>query len=230
MAMLGQMTAGAAHEMNNPLMVISGNAQKLHHLVRGDDAMDATKGVIEASEKLSGLIGALHVLASPPEPNFEGVSVGALVDGAVSVAVERHGEGARERVVIEVEEGLPEVWVDAGQMRDVITELVLNGLESAEDAKVRVISRFDDQDGRVEMRIADTGPGMGRKTLEHACDPFYSCREAGRGVGLGLARSRRFAEMNGCEWKLESEVGVGTSAQIGIPHRRGEEAAAGQAA
>ena len=230
MAMLGRLTAGAAHEMNNPLMVISGNAQKLHHLVRGDEAMDATVGVIEASEKLSDLIGALHMLASPPEPKFAGVRAGELVDGAVSIVVARYGEAARERIVIDTEEGLPDVWVDGGQMRQVIAELVLNGLESDEDAKVRVMTRFGDRDGRVDMRIVDTGPGMGRKTLEHACDPFYSHREAGRGVGLGLARSRRFAEMNGCEWKLNSEVGVGTSAEIGIPHRRAENAASGRAA
>ncbi len=234
MAMLGRMTAGAAHEMNNPLAVISGNAQKLRCLVRGDEAMDTTNTIIDASEKLSDLISALHTLASPPEPEFEVVEPEGLIESAVTLALTRLGEQVHDkvsdRIIIEVEDALPEVWVDAGQIRQVIAELVLNGLESSPDAEVRVLARLSDRDGRLEVRIADNGPGMSRETLGHACDPFFSHRDAGRGVGLGLARSRRFAEMNGCGWMLSSEIGVGTSVEIRVPLLSGRDAATDRAA
>lgn len=220
---LAQVSAGAAHEMNNALTLISGQAQGL--MRSGSDpglVAPAAKSIVRASERLSELISALHFFAKPPKPQAHLASPEKLVRDAVDQAVRRRREESirshdvrSDSTIIPIfEGGLPEVRVDSAQMCDAVTELVLNAIQSQPKGRVEVRVHADPGDDRLIISVADDGVGMNEETLAHAFDPFFSSRPAGRRTGLGLARARRLVELNGGVIEIVSTPGEGTTARI----------------
>ncbi len=134
MARLGELTAGAAHEMNNPLTVISGRAQTLASRLTDEGDKSSAQAIVEASHRLSNLITRLHLVASPPAPMLGGGSLADLLALVVRDAKERTaGRGARApmtgvRVVIE--SPVPPVRMDKELMRSALLEIVVNAIES----------------------------------------------------------------------------------------------------
>ena len=222
---LTQVTAGAAHEMNNALTVISGQAQGL--LKANDLALvhPAAKSLVRAAERLSELISALHFFANPPAPKAREASIERFVRDAIDDAVRRtRTEASRSRdarsdstIIPIFEAGFAEVRVDPAQMSEAVTELVLNAIQSQPKGRVEVRVHADPDDGRLNISVADDGVGMNEQTLAHAFDPFFSERPAGRRTGLGLAKARRLVELNQGVIELESTPGKGTVARIVLP-------------
>lgn len=222
---LAQVSAGAAHEMNNSLTVISGQAQGL--LKANDLALvhPAARSIERAAGRLSELISALHFFANPPAPKTREASVERIVRDAIDAAVRRtRAEASKSRdarsdstIIPIFEVGIPEVRVDPSQMSDAVTELVLNAIQSRPRGRVEVRVHADADDGRLIISVADDGVGMNEETLEHAFDPFFSERPAGRRTGLGLSKARRLVELNHGVIEIESVPDEGTTARIVLP-------------
>jgi len=208
---LGEMAAGAAHEMNNPLTVISGRSQLLAG--RLDDPKDrASAGAIaEAAQDLSNLITSLRILADPPSPATQRMRVRDVVADAVSLAHARGGLGGR--VAQQGDAG--EAEFDPGLIQSALAEVLLNALEASPEGAVDVIASRTDECIRVEVR--DRGPGFSERAIRHAFDPFFSEKPAGRQTGLGLARARRLVELHGGEMGLANEAGGGALVWMEFP-------------
>src|SRR5690606_10090922 len=184
MVRLGQMAAGAAHEMNNPLTVISGRSQLLLDSAAEESARSAAGAIVEASHRLSDLITALHVFADPPTPEAETVRIGDLVRGVGQSVRDRLGAGVHPSSVLS---GAPDrARLDAGLVSRILAELVGNALETGSPATIGV--RVDALDDCLVFEVADRGPGLSDRALRHAFDPFFSEKPAGRQPGLGLTR------------------------------------------
>ena len=216
LARLGEMAAGAAHEMNNPLAVISGRAQLLSmHLAKGSKDQQAASQIYEQSQKLSDMITALHLFAEPPQAQVRATSVNDVMEQAVQLVRKRNPKLPALR--FHSPEKLPLLRTDKEHLAAAISELMLNAYEANPSSGVKVATQVDPLDGRLILKVVDDGVGMDAHTLEHAFDPFFSAKPAGRQPGLGLARAQRFVEAIGGQIELVSQLAKGTTATILIP-------------
>jgi HD-like signal output (HDOD) protein/signal transduction histidine kinase len=216
MVRLGQMAAGAAHEMNNPLTVISGRAQLLFETANDESARSAAGAIVEASHRLSDLITALHVFADPPTPEPETVRIADLIRGVGQAVRDRLGSGVHLSAALS---GAPDrAWLDGGMVSRILTELVGNAAETG--SPVSITARVDALDDCLVFEVADRGPGLSDRALRHGFDPFFSEKPAGRQPGLGLTRARRLAELLGGSLSLANARDLGAVATLTLPRWR----------
>lgn len=219
-AKLGEFAAGAAHEMNNPLTVISGQSQLLEGRVPDRSAKMALDAIRAATSQLSELIGALHAFASPPEPRRGVTDVRKLVCGAIGDACAAHELDASGNVEIEMDEPFPDAWLDERQIRLVLTEVTSNAIEASDGGKTIVRVEIDPMDDRLVLSVEDEGQGLTPDRLASAFDPFFSDKPAGRRVGLGLAKARRLVDQHGGNLVLENLESGGLAARVSLPNWR----------
>ncbi|MEZ6243875.1 MAG: HDOD domain-containing protein [Phycisphaerales bacterium] len=218
---LGEMSAGAAHEMNNPLTIIRGRSQLLADRLQDPREKAAARAIAEASGRLAQLITAMHALASPPRPKLERHDAMQLVDEAIEVAKKRTGTNASVRVTTQTI--VAPVVADREQLVAALAELISNAIEAAPGEIVELRVQTDPDDGRFVCRVVDRGPGLSDRAARHAFDPFFSEKAAGRQTGLGLARARRFAELHAGDVSLAKAPGRGTIATLSIPSGLGRQ-------
>lgn len=214
MAKLGEMAAGAAHEMNNPLTVISGRAQLLLEAADNESVRSAAGAIVESSHRLSELISALHIFAEPPKPVPESVDVRSLLHSVARTIRDRMGMGVE--LSIETGGGPQKATLDPNLVERILTELVANAVETGTPTTMAV--RIDPLDDCLVFEVADAGPGLSERALRHAFDPFFSEKPAGRQPGLGLARARRLAELLGGTLTVSNGRDSGAVATFSVPN------------
>ncbi len=233
---LGEMAAGAAHEMNNPLTVIRARSQLLVRRLTNAGDRAAAEAIAQGSSQISDLITSMHLLANPPTPSLGSIRPLELAESAVRKALQR--TELEVEIKIDVPSYLPLMSVDVELFSLALSELVANAVQSlapetgetpAQAAKVRVQAQIDSTDDRICFLVEDQGAGMSEHTLAHAFDPFFSERPAGRRRGMGLARARSIVAAHRGTLTLESVPGSGTRASLELPVWRAEQSM-GQAA
>lgn len=221
-----QLAYGAGHEINNPLANIATRAQSLLPGERDPERRRRLAAIIDQAFRARDMIGGLMLFARPPKPVRRGVSAQSIV----AAAVEAVDAAARARAVrIAVDAPTREIvgdW-DSSQLEEAVRAVLLNAIEAGSgsgEIRVHVGLNADEaaakDTGRprtCRVQIEDDGPGMDRDTLARAFDPFFSGREAGRGIGLGLSKVWRFVEINGGRTTIESRYGAGTTVSIHLP-------------
>lgn len=219
MARLGEMAAGAAHEMNNPLAVISGRSQLLSTTLPGGSKEQQTAKTIErAAHRLSDLISALHSFADPPQPQRRPVDLAAVLNQAIEQA--RTTLSARDTppdISLKLRDQLPTAQMDAEQLCKAMFELISNATQAAPGGAVQVVAHLEASGESVVIQVIDDGDGMDEHTLAHALDPFFSARAAGRRVGMGLPRAQQLITGHGGTLNLRSAPGKGTTATVRLP-------------
>jgi len=214
---LGEIAAGAAHEMNNPLAVISGRSQLLAGQLADPRQRVMAQQIFEQSQRLSDIISDLMDYAKPPPAKPVPCAVAELIAQASQLAKSKDDPADRN---IELDLGdTPTVMVDAAQVSAALAEILLNACQATEPAggQVKIQSAFDPHSNRVAITIADNGCGMDEHVLKHAFDPFFSSRQAGRRRGMGLAKALRWVEASGGVIRLESRPMQGTRCLILLP-------------
>jgi signal transduction histidine kinase/HD-like signal output (HDOD) protein len=212
MAAAGEIAAGAAHEMNNPLAIISGRSQLLVQRLEDPDLKGMAGQIVERSHELSDMITALRSVSEPAIPSVRSIDPGDLLETAVKEICGKNKEN--HQLKLELEEDLPQVNVDPTQIARAVRELVHNAFEADPDAQVVVRVQIDGLDGRLKIQVKDNGPGLSEHALAHAFDPFFSDKPAGRQPGLGLALARRFIEAHHGRLTLENGSTGGAVATI----------------
>jgi signal transduction histidine kinase len=231
---LAEFAAGAGHEINNPLAVISGQAQYLlGHAADWFDpeiAEEATRSlhaVVAQTRRIHGILRDLMLFARPGPPCPGWFDLPTLV-GEVAAAL---AELARERRVRLELAALPQrvaVCADAGQVRVALTCLVRNAVEAAPaEGWARVALAEPPGEQVVAIAVEDSGPGPDPAQVESLFDPFYSGRTAGRGRGLGLPIAWRLARQQGGDVRLEpARAGGPTRFLLSLPRPLGQESGA----
>jgi putative nucleotidyltransferase with HDIG domain len=215
---IAEMAAGAAHELNNPLAVISGRAQ----LLLGGEADPNKKQMLEQiglrAVDISDIITDLMAFARPRQPQKTLVLPKQLIDEAMNkIAVKRNIKQVESEMA--GVENTAEVFIDKQQIVQVLGYILDNALDSYQSGTgpIRIEGQNALEDRSVEIRIIDRGCGMDEATLSQATRPFFSARPAGRKRGMGLAHAKRLLVINGGSLQLISQPGKGTTVIITLP-------------
>lgn len=214
---VGEMAAGAAHEMNNPLAVISGRSQLLASQLSDQKLKHAANTIAEQSHRLSQIITDLMEFAKPVPPKTKESDLAELLDRAIYEA-KNTIEGGKQRIELTMSE-VPPVIVDPQQVQSAFVQVLHNALQATDeiDGQITIHAAYDAFSGRVVVSVTDNGRGMDEETLKRAFDPFFSSMPAGRRRGLGLAKALRWIESSGGSIRLESNVKHGTRAMVLLP-------------
>jgi putative nucleotidyltransferase with HDIG domain len=214
---VGEMAAGAAHEMNNPLAVISGRSQLLAAQLEDPKLKASAHLIYDQSHRLSQIITELMDFAKPVPPTLIEIDPAELVERALHEA-KTHTDPADR--TIEVTFGdVPMVRVDRDQVCGAMLEVIENALQATDQKSgaITIHGAFDQLSNQVVITIADNGVGMEEQTLKRAFDPFFSAKQAGRRRGMGLSKALRWVEASGGSIKLESRPTRGTRALVLLP-------------
>lgn len=213
---LGEFAAGAGHEINNPVATIAGRAQLLLSGESDPERRHALEIIGGQALRIRDMIGDVMLFARPPEPRIERVELLSVVRQAVdSQADLRLKQSAKITVDIPAELTLSG---DRKQLLVLFSSLVRNSLEASDrpGIEIKLDARQDEHDGRTWTVITQTddGPGISGEVREHLFDPFYSGRPAGRGLGFGLSKCWRIAQMHGGEIHVLATEGRGATIEV----------------
>jgi signal transduction histidine kinase len=220
LAVAGKLAAGLAHEVGTPLNIISGRAEfALRHSPATDPRREDLEAIINQIDRISRVISGLLDVVRPASPKLEPLSVGAVVGELLPLL--RHA--ARQRgIVLEShrDDGDARVDGDAGQLQQVLLNLVVNALEATPaGGRVTISTRCSprgDRDG-VALTVADTGSGIAPDVAPRIFESFFTTKPRGQGTGLGLAICRDIAKTHGGEMTVTSRPGEGSTFALWVP-------------
>ena len=216
---LAEMAAGVAHELNNPLSVISGRAQLLAEAESDKEKGQALDQIKENAREVSAIIEDLMSFAEPRQPRPAQTDIKQMLDEAVQLTSQKTNV-EHINVQIEVPEDAKNVLVDSAQIVSAIANILCNSLESYTDKMGPIkITAEAEGDNLVKFQISDLGCGMDAETLQKATQPFFSSKPAGRKRGMGLAYAQRLIQLNKGSLEIISEPGSGTTVTISLPRK-----------
>lgn len=234
LASLAELAGGAGHEINNPLAVISGQAQYLlKQMQHADEQLEedpspalyvdalrtkfqkALQTILGQTQRIHLVLKDLIQFARPAKPNLEAVSLRGLLHEAAA-SLRSLAEIKKIQLDVAEPEAALGVRADAGQARTALGQLVRNALEAAAPEGWVGIG-FEQRADRVLIVVQDNGPGPAPAIREHLFDPFFSGRSAGRGRGLGLCTAWRLAREQGGDVRFEDAEGGLTRFVLELP-------------
>lgn len=218
LATIGEMAAQIAHEVRNPLNALGLNAEILSDELEGVGSSEASQ-ILSAIQgevsRLTEVTEAYLALGRLPKLKLECQSISQLVDELVRFQGEEL-DRAGVTVSVELPDALPQVFVDGGQLRQALLNLLLNAAEALEEhggGALRIVGFCEDDE--VTLAIEDDGPGMTAENVARVFDPFFSTKE--RGSGLGLPLTQRVIHEHGGRITCSSSLGAGTTFKIVLP-------------
>ena len=220
LAAVGEMAAGAAHELNTPLAVVSGRAQLMREKARTDKQRQTWALMAEQAQRISDIISELMDFASPPAPAAAPFDVGELLrEVAEAFSGSDHPQAKAVDVDITVGDATPPVHADRAQIRGVLLELMANAANAAAETpmRIRLACRPEEIRNAVLVTVEDDGAGMDEATADRVFTPFFSRQQAGRRRGLGLSRAKRCVESNGGRVWIKTRPGEGTTVFVRLP-------------
>jgi len=218
MAAVGTLTAGIAHELNNPLNNISLNAEALHEgLATYSDAQKTKmlEDIVGQVERASATVRNLLDFTRVEKHVFVSLSLDEVVREARRLLA-NEAEINRVEFRIEMPDDLPRVQGNPRDLQQVFLNLFLNGIQAMPKGGVLTV-RGRTNDLAVEVDVTDTGVGIPEENIGSVFDPFFTTKEVGEGTGLGLAVSYQIMEKHNGSITLHSKVGQGTTFTVRLP-------------
>jgi len=213
---LAEMAAGVAHELNNPLSVISGRAQLLAQTETDKERKHDLEQIHQNVTEASGIIDDLMSFAQPSSARPAPTNIRQIIEEAVELAG-RKSHTDHVNAQVQVDEEVGEVFVDSAQVVSALANVIANAIESYADAMGPVKIIAEPATDGVKLQIADLGCGMDADTLRKATHPFFSAKPAGRQRGMGLAYATRLIQLNRGALQIESHPTQGTTVTLTLP-------------
>lgn len=222
---ISELTAGLAHNLNNILAVVMGTAeQMLESLPEGHSAHKGAQLNLTASERAGAITRRLMVYAGQGATSREKVAV----DTVVSSLATSFADTLPDSYTMKVFPGAPGAMaeVDKGLLEETLMELLTNARAACPGGGTIVVTTSipgldgEQNDRAITIAVSDNGAGMDERTHARAKEPFFTTREIGQGVGLGLSMADGFARFSGGSLRLDCTLGKGTVAELRLPLAR----------
>ena len=219
LASIGQLAAGVAHEINNPLGVILGFSQVIMKKLPEDDALRTPLLSIEREGlRCKKIIQGLLDFSRSTTPTLQPVNLNDVVESACEL-FEYQITVNNVKLTKGFAPDLPEIQADLNQLQQVFSNLIINAYHAMpKGGELRITTRA--VGGRVQAIFADTGVGISPDNLKRIFDPFFTTKEVGKGTGLGLSVSHGIVESHGGTIEVESQVDRGTTFVVSLPVNR----------
>ena len=215
LAAVGELAAGIAHEIRNPLASMSGSIQILRQdLPLSEDQRKLMDIVLRESERLNETIRSFLAYARPRRFATKQLDLGAVINDACLLLRHSAEFGAQHRLEVTTPE-LVEIEADENQVRQIIWNLATNGLHAMPDGGCLSLSVATEPDGGALLSVADDGVGIPESEIDGMFQPFSG--SFGTGTGLGLAIVHRIVSDYGGEVRVHSQQGVGTTVEVKLP-------------
>ncbi len=223
LATIGQLAAGVAHELNEPLASILGRAE-LSRKMPGlpDQARSDYEKIIAASLRAREVIGKLKLFARRTPARKEASDLNEVVRDGLAM-LKKHVEGADISLETNLEPDLPIVVTDPSQMHQVLINLVVNALQATTHGG-RIVVQTHSGETEVVLVVEDTGTGMSEETLKQIFTPFFTTKDVDGGTGLGLAVVHGIVSSHGGSIRVKSRLGEGSRFELRLPRTPLEQA------
>ena len=216
MAAFGQLGAGIAHEVKNPLAGILGYTQLALRKADKESLLAKQLKIIEKETKrCKTIIENLMKFSRQEKTEKSAINLNQVVEDAVAI-VDHQLTIHKVKIEKNIEEGLPAMGGNANQLQQVLMNLMINAQQAMPEGGVVSISTRRNKD-KVEILVADTGPGMSKDIQGKIFEPFFTTKPVGQGTGLGLSVSYGIVKDHYGEIILESELGQGTVFTLSFP-------------
>ncbi|NWF92308.1 MAG: GAF domain-containing protein [Syntrophaceae bacterium] len=214
MAAIGELAAGIAHEIRNPLGIITGSAETAQK--HGDEKIrqEMINYILEESERINGLISTFLDFARPKEPELVTCDLRPVLEKIILLILPQ-----ARTLKVEIKKEIPAepIWVsvDPDQIRQAFMNLAVNALEAMPNGGILRIAIGRENKEKVFVRFSDTGKGIPREMQAKVFEPFFTTKE--RGTGLGLSIAHRIITQHGGRITLEDGEGKGVTFTIVLP-------------
>jgi len=224
LAIMGELAAGAAHEIRNPLTSIRSTIQFFMKELKHPYQKEMAEGLIEEVDRINEILQGLLFFARPNKPNTEKIDIQQLIEQVIQL-LSNMAKKKKIQIDFQFHANVKEVFADPAQLKQVLINLILNSIQAIElsgTVKIAVeqigsssISE-DSKSNELYIIIRDNGCGIAKEKLDNIFDPFYTTRE--EGTGLGLSISYGIINKHGGDIQIESEEGKGTTVTISMPY------------
>ena len=216
LAVVGQLAAGVAHELNNPLQGIVSYSHLLLERTDEDDPRRASiEKIVGQADRCRTIVRALLDFSRPSKPQKQPSDLNSILGNCLDLL-----EGQTVFLNVEINQdldpALPLVTADPSQMQQVLVNLIINAIEAMDGiGRLTICTRH--LNGYVEVEISDSGPGIAPGDIERVFDPFFSTKQASHGTGLGLAISYGIVREHQGDITASSEFGNGATFVVRLP-------------
>jgi CheY-like chemotaxis protein/two-component sensor histidine kinase len=218
---VGQLAAGTAHEINNPLSIVYARAQIMEQK-EDDPAKKKNLGqMLSQLDRISNILQHLMDFARPAPPVMEDLSLNDLVRDALELMRDGLEDNGIE-VRTDLDDSLPPVRGDQDQLQSLLVNLLLNGQqamleEGVENPSLALSTHLDDSGDKAVLRVRDTGPGIPTDVVDRVFEPFFTTKEQGSGTGLGLSICYGIVQSHNGVIRLQNAAGGGAEAVVWLP-------------
>ena len=220
-ALMGQVVAGIAHELNNPLTIVIGNVQLMLMREMNEKNHQSLTRIRDGADRASKIVKNLLTFARQETPERKPVDVNVVLRKAVELRAYELKVSNIE-VSTELASDVPETMADPHQLQRVFLNLIVNAehamIEAHGKGLLRMSTRSDN--GRILIFFSDDGPGIPKENLRRIFEPFFTTKAVGKGTGLGLSICQGIVGEHAGRIDVESTVGRGTTFIVEIPVQR----------
>ncbi len=217
---LGELLAGVAHELNNPLSVVVGQSLMLKEENLNDEMARRVDKISASAERCAKIVKTFLAMARQKPTKLELVSLNDVIELAMDVAA--YGLRATgAKITISLADKLPKIMADEDQIAQVIINFIVNAEHALEDigknAKVFISTRYDQKNGMVIAEISDNGPGVPKHLRTRIFEPFFTTKSIGKGTGVGLALCHRIITTHHGKLNVDDSKLGGAIFSVGLP-------------
>lgn len=221
LAAVGQLAAGVAHEINNPLAAVIANAQILIRDLpqNEEDWLDSVKLIETAGLRAGNVVKNLLGLARKELYEFSAIDLNESIQNSLTLL--SHEVLIRPiKIIFNQGEGFPKLVASRENLQSVWINIIMNAIEAIEDkeGEIHIATKF--KDGEFTITIRDNGPGIQESQISKIFEPFFTTKSPVKGTGLGLSVVHRIIKSHGGRIKVESEIGRGTLFTIILPENK----------
>ena len=225
LAALGELSAGLAHEINNPLAVIRQEAELLQDLLPvevlanlsdGEEIRESIEEIIQQIDRCKSITHNLLNYARKNDPVIQAMDVNGIVEEMVRL-IEKDALHRNITIIRNYGNDLPALSTDAPQLRQVILNLLQNAVQAITDSGEIFVETMRNKSDNLEIRIHDTGCGITSDVMEKIFDPFFTTKPPGQGTGLGLSICQKIISRLGGNINVVSQPRQGSTFMISLP-------------